>query len=83
MEYIEIRFAADNATTWAACSITEKAGDYYLVLSLDDSVARYGDSRFIPIELLLNEESRAQDSKQCYRGKRIFHCSEGLFLYGK
>lgn len=82
MEYIEIRFAADNATTWAACSITEKAGDYYLVLSLDDSVARYGDSRFIPIELLLNEESGLKIPNSAIVEKEFFTVPKAYFFMG-
>ena len=56
-KYVEIKFVEDGATTWASYEFMEKAGTKYLILSLDDSVARYANSRFVKIELLLNEKS--------------------------
>ena len=55
--YVEIKFVEDGATTWASYEFVEKAGTKYLILSLDDGVARYANNRFIKIELLLNEKS--------------------------
>ena len=57
MSVIEIEFSEDNARTWCTTKIKEKAGAKYLILSLDDSMERYADSRFIPIDLILDERA--------------------------
>lgn len=80
--YLEIRFTEDNATTWAACSVSEKAGMYYLTLSLDDSVARYADSRFVTIELLLNEESGLKIPNSAIIEKEFFAVPKSYFFMG-
>jgi hypothetical protein len=47
--YLKIKFLEDNAETWTNLSFSEKAGHYYLVLTLDDSMDRYADSRFVHV----------------------------------
>ena len=54
---LQIRFTEDNATTYTTCEVEAKEGRKYLILSLDDSMERYADSRFVGIDLLLEEES--------------------------
>ncbi len=80
--YLQIRFLEDNATTWAACSVTQKAGDYYLVLSLDDSVARYADARFLPIELLMDEQSGLKIPNTAITEKEFFTVPKSYFFLG-
>lgn len=52
---IEIRFEKDQTTAWANVSIAEKDGKKFLTLSLDDSMERFADSRFLDIELMLDQ----------------------------
>lgn len=82
MQYIQIRFETDNATTWASCEVIEKAGEPYLVLHLDDSVARYGDARFVPIELLIHEETGLKIPNSAIVKKEFFTVPKSYFFMG-
>ncbi|SCZ78199.1 HlyD family efflux transporter periplasmic adaptor subunit [Pseudobutyrivibrio xylanivorans] len=55
--YIKIKFLEDENETWTALSFSEKAGKYYLILSLDDSMDRYAESRYVHIKLINNNIS--------------------------
>jgi len=55
--YLKIKFLEDNAETWTNLSFSEKAGHYYLVLTLDDSMDRYADSRFVHVKIINNNIS--------------------------
>lgn len=52
---IEIRFEKDHTTAWANAAISERQGRKYLVLSLDDSMDRFAESRFLDIGLMLDQ----------------------------
>lgn len=52
---VEIRFEKDQTTAWANVSILDKDGKKFLILSLDDSMDRFADSRFLDIELMLDQ----------------------------
>lgn len=80
--YVEIRFCQDDATTWAECRIESKAGHTYLILSLDDSVERYGDSRFLSVELLLSEESGLKIPNSAIADKEFYTIPKGYFYRG-
>ena len=47
----------DDVETWTNLDFTEKAGKYYLILSLDDSMDRYADSRFVHVKIVNNNIS--------------------------
>ena len=55
--YLKIKFLEDDAETWTNLDFTEKAGKYYLILSLDDSMDRYADSRFVHVKIINNNIS--------------------------
>ncbi|WP_090545393.1 HlyD family efflux transporter periplasmic adaptor subunit [Pseudobutyrivibrio sp. OR37] len=55
--YLKIKFLEDETETWTNLDFTEKAGKYYLILSLDDSMDRYADSRFVHIQIINNNIS--------------------------
>ncbi len=55
--YLKIRFLEDEVETWSTISFKEQAGKYYLILSLDDSMDRYADSRYVHIKLIDNNIS--------------------------
>ena len=52
---VEIRFEKDQTTAWANVSISERGGKKYLRLSLDDSMDRFAENRFLDIELMLDQ----------------------------
>ncbi|MCR4674283.1 MAG: hypothetical protein K5675_04670 [Lachnospiraceae bacterium] len=80
---IEIQFNEDNATTWCNCEIIEKAGEKYLVLSLDDSMERYADSRFISINLMLDEENGLKIPNSSIVEKTFFTIPKKYFTKGE
>lgn len=80
--YVEISFKEDNVSTWAACAVQQKAGDYYLVLSLDDSMERYATSRFINIELLLDEQTGLKIPNSAIIEKEFYTIPKGYFYQG-
>ena len=55
--YLKIKFLEDDVETWTNLDFTEKAGKYYLILSLDDSMDRYADSRFVHVKIVNNNIS--------------------------
>ncbi|MCR5546390.1 MAG: hypothetical protein K6F30_07950 [Lachnospiraceae bacterium] len=80
---IEIMFNEDNATTWCSYEIMEKAGEKYLVLSLDDSMERYADSRFISINLMLDEENGLKIPNSSIVEKTFFTIPKKYFTKGE
>lgn len=80
---LEITFNEDNATTWCTYEIAEKAGEKYLVLSLDDSMERYADSRFISINLMLDEENGLKIPNSSIVNKTFFTVPKKYFTKGE
>lgn len=80
--YVQIRFLEDNATTWAACEIEKRDGDYYMILSLDDGVARYANSRFVHIALMLDEQSGLKIPNSAIVEKTFFTVPKKYFFKG-
>lgn len=81
-EYIEIRFDADDARCWAEVSTKETAGKTLLVLSLDDSVERYADDRFLAVELLLEQQSGLKIPNSSIVEKTFFTVPKSYFFQG-
>ena len=81
-EYVEIRFQEDQSTTWGQCQIIQREDRYYLSLSLHDSMDRYADSRFISIELLLEEETGLKIPNSAITEKEFFTIPKSYFYQG-
>ena len=82
MSVIEIEFSEDGARTWCTAKIREKAGAKYLILSLDDSMERYADSRFIPIDLILDERAGLKIPNSSIVEKTFFTVPKEYFFKG-
>ncbi len=54
---VQLVFDKDQRSAWAVASVIEKYGRKYLVLSLDDSMERYADLRFVGVTLNLDRAS--------------------------
>ena len=80
---IEIMFNEDNAKTWCTYEIQEKAGAKYLVLSLDDSMERYADERFISINLMLEEKNGLKIPNSSIVEKTFFTIPKKYFTKGE
>ena len=81
-EYFQIRFKEDQATTWVQCSVVIKEERYFLVMSLHDSLDRYATSRFVRIELLLQEESGLKIPNSAIAEKEFFTIPKAYFYQG-
>ncbi len=55
--YLKIKFLEDDTETWTNLAFQEKAGKYYLVLTLDDSMDRFADSRYVHVKIINNNIS--------------------------
>ena len=80
---IEIEFNEDNATTWCSYTIENRAGANYLVLSLDDSVERYADQRFISINLKLDEKNGLKIPNSAIVDKTFYTVPKEYFTRGE
>lgn len=80
--YLEIRFTQDYVSTWAQCEVIEKSGKQYLLLTFDDSVERYADSRIINIEILLEQENGLKVPNSCITKKTFFTVPISYFQKG-
>lgn len=54
---VKIRFTEDDVETYVTSEAKKKDGSYYLILSLDDSMERYADERYIDIDLIMDQVS--------------------------
>ena len=80
--YIQIKFHEDNAICYAAVSYVEQAGQTYLILSLDDSVDRYANNRFLNIELILNKTKGLKIPITSITEKTFYTIPKGYFYQG-
>ncbi|MBR5648512.1 HlyD family efflux transporter periplasmic adaptor subunit [Pseudobutyrivibrio sp.] len=55
--YLKIKFLEDEVETWTTINFAEKAGKKYIILTLDDSMDRYADSRYVHIKFINNNIS--------------------------
>ena len=54
---VRIRFKKDNTVTRVPFTITERDGEFYMILSLSHSMIRFAADRYIELELLFEEET--------------------------
>ncbi len=54
---IKVTFETDGNSAWAGVSYLERDEVPYLVLTMDDSMERYADLRFVNIELMIDQIS--------------------------
>ncbi len=80
--YLKIRFLEDEVETWATISFREQAGKYYLILSLDDSMDRYADSRYVHIKLIDNNTSGLKIPNSSIVEKEFFTIPKSYSMQG-
>ncbi|SDB09670.1 hypothetical protein SAMN02910298_00439 [Pseudobutyrivibrio sp. YE44] len=80
--YLKIRFLEDEVETWTNLSFTEKAGKYYLILSLDDSMDRYADSRYVHIKIIKNNISGLKIPNSSIVKKQFFTIPKAYMMQG-
>lgn len=81
-EYINVKFKQDDYTTYAASSIIRQGTKDYLRLEFDDSIERYADSRFLTIELIINNKSGLKIPNSAITSKEFFVIPKNYFMKG-
>lgn len=80
--YLKIKFLEDEAETWTTISFTEKAGKYYIIMSLDDSMDRYADSRFVHIKFINNNISGLKIPNSSIVSKDFYKIPKDYMIQG-
>ncbi len=81
--YVEIRFLDDNVDTWCEMYIEEKAGQNYLVLTLNDSMERYAANRFIHVKILDSDIVGLKIPNSSIVSKEFFTIPKSCFYSGE
>lgn len=76
---VKITFETDGNSAWAGVSYLEKDEVPYLVLTMDDSMERYADLRFVNIELMLDQKSGLKIPNSSIIKKEFFTVPKSYF----
>lgn len=77
-----ITFDTDSNKTWGAISFLERDETPYLVLSMDDSMERYANMRFVGVELAIDEQSGLKIPNSAIVDKKFYTIPKSYFLAG-
>lgn len=80
--YLKIEFLEDGTTTWTNLAFTEKAGKYYLVLTLDDSMDRFADSRYVHVKIINNNISGLKIPNSSIVKKKFYTIPKDYMMQG-
>jgi len=80
--YLKIKFLEDETETWTTITFTEKAGKHYLIMTLDDSMDRYADSRFVHIKLINNNISGLKIPNSSIVSKDFYKIPKDYMIQG-
>lgn len=82
LKSVKIRFAKDHETAIAGFSI-HTSGDMHLgVLTLDSSMIRYAEERYLDLELILEDESGLKIPKSSVTNKKFYIIQEDYLTQG-
>jgi hypothetical protein len=81
-KYINIKFDYDGVSTNASCSFKDENGSKYIILSLDDSMERYASSRYVSIELLLNQKDGLKIPNSSIVKNKFYKIPKDYFFKG-
>lgn len=79
---IQIEFKEDQKKAWAGLSEKTLNGNYYLVLSLNNSMIRYANERFVEIELLVLEKTGLKIPNTAITSKDFYTIPKDFFSKG-
>lgn len=82
-EIIRVRFSKDQETARAEFSIYDTGAIHLGVLTLDSSMIRYVDERYLDLELILEDESGLKIPKSAVTDKKFYLISEEYLTQGK
>ena len=81
-KYVKIRFKKDNQEVWTALTLRDIDGKHYLLLSLDNSMIRYVDERYIDIDLILEDETGLKIPKTAETTKEFYAVPKAYITQG-
>ena len=79
IQYVKTRINKNNDTIWAGLSIVKKGDDYYGHLAYDTAMIQYSNSRFLSVELILDDQSGLKIPKSAVIEK-LFYTIPGEYL---
>ena len=69
---VKVSFSKDNETTYAGLSIQTKKDTSYGILTVDSSMIRYAEERYLDLELILEDESGLKIPKSSVVTKKFY-----------
>ena len=79
---IKVHFDDDDSYTYGTASFIQNAGKTYLDLTLNDSVERFADQRFIAVELMLAKKTGLKIPNSAIVEKTFFTVPKEYFFKG-
>jgi len=80
--YLKIQFLEDKTEAWSTLDFAVKAGKYYLILTLDDSMDRFADSRYIHIKIVNSNISGLKIPNSSIVSKEFFTIPKEYMISG-
>lgn len=80
--YVDVTFEEDGKSATGAVTLTEKAGQEYLLVSFDDSMERYADDRFLNVSLHLDQAKGLKIPESAIVEKQFYGIPKSCFLRG-
>ena len=79
IQNVKTRINKNNDTIWAGLSVVKKGDSYFGHLSYDSAMIQYSDSRFLSVELILEDQSGLKIPKSAVIEK-LFYTVPGDYL---
>ena len=79
IQNVKTRINKNNDTIWAGVSVVKKGDSYFGHLSYDSEMIQYSDSRFLSVELILEDQSGLKIPKSAVIEK-LFYTVPGDYL---
>lgn len=80
--YVDVTFEEDGKNATGAVTLTEKAGQTYLLVNFDDSMERYADDRFLTVALHLDQATGLKIPESAIIEKEFYGIPKTSFLKG-
>lgn len=81
-KYIQVKFDYDGSKTIGEVKLINKNNNRYLILSFNDSMERFSESRFIPLELELNYRHGLKIPNSSIAKKSFYKVPKDYFMRG-
>lgn len=79
---LQLCFVKDDKKAYATYTLTEREGQNYLILTLQNSMIRYAKERYAEVELLLTEETGLKIPNSSITEKEFYTIPKEYFMKG-